>query len=49
MISSPASTHAQFVTEALHSNLQVWVEKPFACDLLSRRHVSIWQNGVDLN
>ncbi|MBI4531844.1 MAG: Gfo/Idh/MocA family oxidoreductase [Candidatus Latescibacteria bacterium] len=37
VISSPATTHAQFVEEALKANLHVWVEKPLTCDLPSAR------------
>jgi len=37
VISSPATTHAQFVEEALKADLHVWVEKPFTCDLASAR------------
>ena len=42
VISSPATTHAQFVEEALKADLHVWVEKPFTCDLASA------QRSVDL-
>ena len=35
IISSPATTHAMFVEEALKADLHVWVEKPFTCDLTS--------------
>ncbi|MBM3241166.1 Gfo/Idh/MocA family oxidoreductase [Candidatus Poribacteria bacterium] len=38
IISSPATTHAQFVQESLEADLHVWVEKPFTCNLASAQY-----------